>query len=161
MPLVYNELRGLARNLLRRESNRVTLQPTALVNEAYLRLIGQQEVSWESRAQFFGMAAKLMRNILVDHARRRQASRRGGGCFQISLESADRFNHQPGIDIVILNDALDELAVIKPEHSRIIELRFFGGLTIEETAAVMGVSHAAVERGWAFAKAWLRRSMGV
>ena len=161
MPLVYHELRGIARNYLRRESKDITFQPTSLVNEVYLRLLGQQQVSWETRAQFFGMASKLMRNILVDHARTRLASKRGGGQLKVSLADADRISNQPDIDMIILDDALNSLAATKPEHSRIVELRYFGGLTIEETATVLGVSPATVERSWAFARAWLRRQIGV
>lgn len=161
MPLVYNELRGIARSYLRRESKDITFQPTALVNEVYLRLLGQQQVSWETRAQFFGMASKLMRNILVDHARTRLASKRGGGQLKVSLADADRISNQPDIDMVILDDALNSLAATKPEHSRIVELRYFGGLTIDETATVLGVSPATVERSWAFARAWLRRQIGM
>lgn len=161
MPLVYNELRGIARGYLRRESNDITLQPTALVNEVYLRLSGQQNVNWESRAQFFGLASKLMRNILVDHARARLASKRGGGQFKVSLADADRIGNQPDVDMIILDDALNSLAATKPEHSRIVELRYFGGLTIEETAKVMGISPATVERSWTFARAWLRRQISM
>lgn len=161
MPLVYNELRSIARSYLRRESNNVTFQPTALVNEVYLRLSGQQNVSWESRAQFFGMASKLMRNILVDHARARLSSKRGGGQFKVSLADADRVSNQPEIDMIILDDALNSLAATKPDHSRIVELRYFGGLTIEETAKVMGISPATVERSWTFARAWLRRHISM
>jgi RNA polymerase sigma factor (TIGR02999 family) len=152
MPLVYNELRRMARSYLRRESNDITFQPTALVNEVYLRLLGQQNVSWENRAQFFGMASKMMRNILVDHARARLASKRGGGQFKVSLADADRIGNQPDIDLIILDDALNSLAATKPEHSRVVELRYFGGLTIEETAKVMGVSQATVERSWTFSR---------
>lgn len=161
MPLVYDELRRIAKSFLRRESSGITLQPTALVNEAYLRLVGQQNVSWENRAQFFGMAAKLMRNILVDHARNRRASKRGGGRFKVSLAGVEGLSSQPDIDMVILDDALNRLAALKPEHSRIVELRFFGGLTIEETANVMGLSHATIERSWTFARAWLRRQISM
>ncbi|MGA9774165.1 MAG: sigma-70 family RNA polymerase sigma factor [Blastocatellia bacterium] len=161
MPLVYNELRGMARSYLHRESKDITFQPTALVNEVYIRLLGQQQVSWDTRAQFFGMASKLMRNILVDHARTRLASKRGGGQLKVSLADADRISNQPDIDMIILDDALNRLAAIKPEHSRIVELRYFGGLTIEETATVLGVSPATVERSWAFARAWLRRQIGI
>ena len=161
MPLVYNELRRIARSYLRRESKDITFQPTALVNEVYIRLLGQQNVSWESRAQFFGMASRLMRNILVDHARARLASKRGGGQFKVSLGDADRISNQPDIEMVILDDALNSLAATKPEHSRIVELRYFGGLTIEETAKVMGISEATVERNWTFARAWLRRHISM
>lgn len=160
MPLVYAELRRLARNYLRRERRNHTLEPTALVHEAYLKLVGQQSVTWKNRAQFFALAAKLMRNILVDHARSRKAEKRGGERYLISLSKADRFAKKPDVDLIALDDALTDLEAIKPEHSRIIELRFFGGLTIEETAEAMGVSHATVERDWSFARSWLRREVG-
>lgn len=159
MPLVYNELRRLAKSYLRRERLNHTLQPTELVHEAYLRLIDQQHVSWQNRAQFFGLAATLMRHILVDHARERRAAKRQGQDYALSLSQADRFSRQPDVNLLALDDALQDLAAIKPQHSRIVELRFFGGLTIEETAAVLGVSHATIERGWSFARAWLRREI--
>ena len=159
MPLVYDELHKLAAAYLRREHHNNTLQPTALVNEAYVRLVGTQDASWQSRTQFFGMAAKLMRNILVDHARRRGAARRGGDQYRISLTRAERVAGKQDVDLVCLDDALTQLATTHPEHSRVIELRFFGGLTIEETAEVLGLAHATVERHWKFAKAWLRREL--
>ena len=159
MPLVYDELRRLANGYLRRERLSHTLQPTALVNEVYLQLIDQRSVSWQDRAQFFGLAARLMRHILVDHARQHRAAKRGGAQLKLSLSQADRFGNQPDMELIKLDDALQALAAIKPEHSRIVELRFFGGLTIEETAAITGMSHASVERGWNFARAWLRREM--
>jgi len=159
MPLVYQELRRLAKSYLRRERLNHTLQPTELVHEAYLRLVDQQRVSWQNRAQFFGMAATLMRHILVDHARERRAAKRQGKDYALSLSQADRFSRQPDVNLLALDDALKDLAAIKPQHSRIVELRFFGGLTIEETAAVLGISHATVEREWSFARAWLRREI--
>lgn len=159
MPLVYKELRRLANSYLRRQRQNHTLQPTALVNEAYLHLIGQQDVSLHNRAQFFGMAAKLMRNILVDHARERLALKRGGELYRLSLSKADRLTRKPDADLLALDDALNRLAEIRPEHSRIVELRFFGGLTIPETAEALGVSHATVEREWRFARSWLRSEM--
>ncbi|HEY7913620.1 MAG TPA: sigma-70 family RNA polymerase sigma factor [Blastocatellia bacterium] len=159
MPLVYETLRKLASGHLRRERGDLSLQPTALVHEAYLRLVEQSADGWQSRAQFFGLAAKVMRNILVDYARQRIAMKRGGGQLRVSLSKADRFNRRADVDLIALSDALNELAAIKPEHARVIELRFFAGLTIEETSAVMGISHATVERDWAFARAWLRREI--
>lgn len=159
MPLVYEELRWVASSYLRREQVNLSLQPTALVNEAYLRLINQQHIHWQSRAQFFGLAATLMRNILVDHARRAKAAKRGGPQYTLSLSQADRFGGEPDVNLIALDDALKELAAIKPQHSQIVELRFFGGLSIEETAAALGVSHATVERGWTFARAWLRSAL--
>lgn len=160
MPLVYDELHKLAAGYLRRERHNHTLQPTALVNEAYVRLVDQQNATWQNRAQFFGMAARLMRNILVDHARQRRAAKRGGEPFRLSLDKVERVFNKPDLDLVALDDALRDLEATNPEHSRIVELRFFGGLTIEETAQVLGVSHATVEREWSFARAWLRRELG-
>jgi len=161
MPLVYDELHKLAGIYLRRERHNHTLQPTALVNEAYVRLVDQENLSWQSRAQFYGLAAKLMRNILVDHARQHGAAKRGGEQLRLSLSDADRLGDKPDVDMIALDDALRDLESSYPEHSKIVELRFFGGLTIEETAEVLAVSHATVEREWAFARAWLRRLMEV
>jgi RNA polymerase sigma factor (TIGR02999 family) len=159
MPLVYAELRRLARVYLGREHHNLTLQPTAIVHEAYLRLIARETFTLEGRAQFFGMAAKMMRNILVDHARQHHAAKRGGIQYRLSLSKAERFSNKPDVELIALNDALDGLSAIKPLHARIVELRFFGGLTIEETAEVLGTSHATVERNWHFARAWLRRQI--
>jgi RNA polymerase sigma-70 factor (ECF subfamily) len=159
MPLVYDELRRVAIGYLRHERGNITLQPTALVHEAYLRLAGQQKIDWQSRAQFFGLAAAMMRNILVDHARQAKAAKRGGPQYTLSLSHADRIGSGPDLALVALDDALRELAAIKPQHSKSVELRFFGGLTIAETAEVLGVSHATVERGWTFARAWLRNAL--
>jgi len=159
LPLVYDELRRLAHSFLRRQPFHHTLQPTALVHEAYLRMVDQQRVSWENRAQFFGLAATLMRRILVDHTRQQMAAKRGGGETRVSLSEADRLGSEPDINLIALDEALDELAALNPQHSRIVELRYFGGLTIEETAIALDVSHATVERGWNMARAWLRREM--
>lgn len=160
MPLVYDELRRLANNYLRREPAGHTLQPTALVNEAYLKLVGQRKVNWQNRAHFFAISAKLMRRILVDHARQRQAAKRGGSAQQrLSITSAETLIKQPEIDLLALNEALDELAEMDPQQGRIVELKFFGGLSIEETAEVLGISHATVERDWKMARAWLRRQL--
>jgi RNA polymerase sigma-70 factor (ECF subfamily) len=159
MPLVYNELRRLAGSCLRRERRNHTLQPTALVHEAYLRLVDQRSTDWQGRAQFFGIAARLMRNILVDHARKHTAAKRGGPAIRLSLSEADRFDSKPDVELITLDLALQKLEAIKPQHSRIIELRFFGGLSIRETAQVLGISHATVERDWTFARAWLRREI--
>ena len=157
MPLVYSELRRLARNHLRRERLDHTLQPTALVNEAYLKLADQRRVRWQNRAQFFGVAAQLMRRILVDHAREHQAAKRGGADQQrLSITSAEGLAKQPGVDLLALNEALDELATTDPQQSRIVELKFFGGLSVEEIAEVLGISHATVGRDWKMARAWLR-----
>jgi RNA polymerase sigma-70 factor (ECF subfamily) len=160
MPLVYNELRRLASNYLRRERPGHTLQPTALVNEAYLKLIDQRNAKWQNRAQFFGISAQLMRRILVDHARQHQAAKRGGSDRKrLSITSAEALIKQPELDLLALNEALDELAEMDPQQGRIVELKFFGGLSIEETAEVLGVSHATVERDWKMARAWLRRKL--
>ena len=160
MPLVYSELRRLATNYLRRERTGHTLQPTALVNEAYLKLVGQKNAKWQNRAQFFAISAQLMRRILVDHARRHQASKRGGSELQrLSITTAEELVKDPAIDLLALNEALDELAKMDPQQSRIVELKFFGGLSIEETAEVLGIGHATVEREWKSARAWLRRQL--
>lgn len=159
MPVVYNELRRLAGIYLRRESPNNTMQPTALVHEAYLKLVDQKDVSWQNRAQFFGMAAKMMRNILVDHARQQKAAKRGGNQLKLSLTNIERLGSMPNIDLIALDEALNNLAAIKSQHSRIVELKFFGGLTIEEIAEVLEISHATVERDWNFARAWLRREL--
>src|SRR5262244_814085 len=160
MPLVYNELRRLASNYLRRERAGHTLQPTALVNEAYLKLVDQKNAKWQNRAQFFGISAQLMRRILVDHARQHQAAKRGGSNRQrLSITSAEPFARQPEVDLLALNEALDELAKMDPQQGRIVELKFFAGLSIEETAEVLGISHATVERDWKMARAWLRRQL--
>ncbi len=159
MPLVYEELRQLAASYLRRNAGAHTLQATALVHEAYVRLADRQSASMQHRAQFFGLAAKVMRDILVDHARRRQAAKHGGQQLRISLSQAERLGHKPEVELVALDDALKELAVTNPRHSRVVELRFFGGLTTEQAAEVMSLSHATVERYWSFARAWLRREL--
>jgi RNA polymerase sigma factor (TIGR02999 family) len=159
IPLVYEELRRLAGSYLRRLPGAHSLQATALVHEAYVRLADKQGSSMQHRAQFFGLAAKVMRDILVDHARKRLATKRGGEQLHLSLSQADRIGRKPEVDLVALDDALRQLAVTNPNHSRVVELRFFGGLTIEETAEVMKLSHATTERYWSFARAWLRREL--
>lgn len=160
MPLVYSELRRQAGNYLRREGPGHTLQPTALVNEAYLKLIDQKNAKWQNRAQFFGVAAQLMRRILVDHARQHQAAKRGGSDQQrLSITSAEKLVRQPEIDLLALHEALEELKALDTQQERIVELRFFGGLSIEETAEVLGIGHATVERDWKMARAWLRRKL--
>ena len=160
MPLVYSELRRLASNYLRRERAEHTLQPTALVNEAYLKLVDQRNARWQNRAHFFGIAAQLMRRILVDHARQRQAVKRGGQDQQrLSITSAETVIKQPQIDLLALNEAMDELAQLDPQQSRIVELKFFGGLSIEEIAEVLSIGHATVERDWKMARAWLRKQL--
>jgi RNA polymerase sigma factor (TIGR02999 family) len=160
MPLVYSELRRLAGNYLRRERQGHTLQPTALVNEAYLKLVDQRNARWQNRAQFYGVAAQLMRRILVDHARQHQAAKRGGSNQQrLSITSAGQLAREPELDLLALHEALEELARIDLQQSRIVELRYFGGLSIEETAEVLGIGHATVERDWKMARAWLRRKL--
>jgi RNA polymerase sigma-70 factor (ECF subfamily) len=160
MPLVQSELRRLAGNYLRRERPGHTLQPTALVNEAYLRLVDQRQANWQNRAQFYGIAAQLMRRILVDHARRHKATKRGGSDQQrLSLTSAHDVSDKPDLDLLALHEALEELATVDLQQSRIVELKFFGGLSIEETAEVMTLGHATVERDWKMARAWLRRKL--
>ncbi|MGH9931325.1 MAG: sigma-70 family RNA polymerase sigma factor [Pyrinomonadaceae bacterium] len=160
MPLVQSELRRLAGNYLRRERPGHTLQPTALVNEAYLRLVDQRQAKWQNRAQFYGIAAQLMRRILVDHARQHKAAKRGGLDQQrLSITSAHDVSDKPDLDLLALHEALEELATVDTQQSRIVELKFFGGLSIEETAEVMKLGHATVERDWKMARAWLRRKL--
>jgi RNA polymerase sigma factor (TIGR02999 family) len=159
MPLVYDELRRLARRCLRREPSGHTLQATALVNEAYLKLIQQSDVQWQNRAHFFAIAARLMRRILVDHARRHQASKRGGMVHRLPLDEALDVPEAQEVDLIALEEALIELARLDPEQCRIVELRFFGGLTVEEIAEVLGVSISTVKREWIMAKAWLFREI--
>lgn len=153
MPLVYDELRKLARHHLR--GGNLTLQPTAIVNEAWLRLVKQPQVSMEGRAQFFGLAARIIRELLIDDWRRRQRDKRGGDALRVSLTNIEAAAPASEFDLLALDEALHRLATRKPQHSRIVELRFFGGLTIAETAQVMGLSHATVERDWSLARAWL------
>ena len=155
MPLVYDELHRIASRYLRRERQGHTLQTTALINEAYLRIVDQKRVNWQSRAHFFGIAAQMMRRILVDHARSHLYAKRGGGAQKLTLDEAIATPQERDFDLVALDDALTTLAQIDPQQSRIIELRFFGGLTIEETAEVIGISPATVKRDWNMAKAWL------
>ena len=158
-PLVYDELHRLAVAYLRRERREHTLQPTALVNELYLKIFDQRRTNWRNRSQFFGVAAKLMRRILVDHARAHQTTKRGGDRFCVSLEKIPAFGDQPDADLLALHDVLKRLEQIDPVQARIVELRFFGGLTIEEAAEVMEISHATVEREWKTAKAYLKREL--
>jgi RNA polymerase sigma-70 factor, ECF subfamily len=170
VPLVYAELRRQARRAMRREGDGHTLQPTALVHEAWLRLGDQHDGRWESRTQFFAIAAQTMRRVLVDHARTRRALKRGGGAVQVSLSDADRAVAAPGagpaggspldpVDLLALNDALARLAVLDPHKARLVELRYFAGLSIPEAATALGVSQATVGREWAVARMWLRREL--
>ena len=155
LPLVYAELRRLAASYLRRERAGHTLQPTALVHEAYLRMIDQTQAHWQNRAHFFGVAAQMMRRILVDHARAQQAEKRGGEFQKLSLDENIDVSGQRADELVALDDALERLAEIDPKKSRVVELRFFGGLSVEETAEVLGVSAPTIKREWRMAKAWL------
>lgn len=155
MASIYDELHKRAKHYLARERIGGTLQATALVNEVYLRLIKQQEVEWQNRAHFFGVAAQMMRRILVDNARNRQASKRGGGGFKLSLdEVAELATEQEGL-LIDLDDALNTLNALDPRQSKIVELRFFGGLSVEETAEVLNISPITVNREWRLAKMWL------
>jgi len=158
-PLVYDELHRLAVAYLRRERREHTLQPTALVNELYLKIFDQQRTNWRNRAQFFGVAAQLMRRILVDHARAHYSTKRGGDRFCVSLRNVAAFGAQPDADLLALHDVLNRLEELDPDQARIVELRFFGGLTIKETAEVMQSSHATVEREWRIAKAFIKREL--
>jgi RNA polymerase sigma-70 factor, ECF subfamily len=159
MPLVYEELRRLAHRYMDRERPEHTLQTSALVNEAYLRLIDQKDVKWQNRAHFFGIAAQMMRRILVDYARKRSFVKRGGDLQSVPLEDAMIVSPRRAAEVVALDDALNNLAELDPRKSQIIELRFFGGLSIEEAAEVLGVSPGTVMRDWTFARAWLRREI--
>ena len=159
MPLVYGELHRLAAAYLRRERAGHTLQPTALVNEAYLRLIDQSRIQWQNRAHFVGVAAQMLRRVLVDHARAKRAAKRGGGAVVVSLDESLAAGTGQNLDLVALDDALSELARIDPQQSRIVELRFFAGVSIQETAESLGISAATVNRDWAVARAWLFRRL--
>lgn len=159
-PLVYEDLRHLAARYMQREPAGHALQSTALVHEAYLRLVDQRQVQWRNRAHFFGVAAQMMRRILVDYARRRRAERRGGGWERVTL-TGDPVGPDGGneVDVLALHEALERLAAFDPRQERIVELRYFAGLTIEETAEVVGASPATVARDWTMAKAWLRANL--
>lgn len=155
LPLIYNELRRLAHNFLHRERPGHTLQTTALVHEAYLKLIDQKDARWQNRAHFFAISAQAMRRILIDSARRHTADKRGGKAEKISLEEVALVSNDPDDNLLALDKALDGLAQIDAQQSRIVELRYFGGLTIEETGHVMNLSPATIKREWAMARAWL------
>jgi len=159
IPLVYDELRRLARYYMRRERAGATLQTTALVNEAYMRLVDQKNVQWQNRAHFFAIAAQLMRRILIDRARKRYNSKRGGDVRKVSLDQAAIVSTGRSSDLVALDEALTDLEAIDQRKSKVVELRFFGGLNIEETAEVMSISPATVQREWSMAKAWLYREI--
>lgn len=155
MPVVYDELRRVAAGHLRHERPNHTLQATALVNEVYLHLVDESRVNWQNRAHFFGAASRLMRQILVDHARNRQALKRGGGVCKVSLAEAAHAHVESDHEVVALDEALNALAELDPQQSRLVELRYFGGLSIEETAEVLGLSPATVKRHWNSARLWL------
>ncbi len=157
MPIVYEELRRLARGFMGRERNNHTLQTSALINEAYLKLVDQDETNWQNRAHFFAVAAQIMRHILVDHARSYGYEKRGAGAQRVSLDDAKVFSEERAGELVALDDALTDLAAVDPRKSRLVELRFFGGLNIDETAEVMDLSPTTVQREWRAAKAWLQR----
>ena len=157
LPVVYNELRNLARKCLGGQRHDQTLQSTALVHEAYLRLVNVNQVQWEDRAHFFAVAAQMMRRILVDHARARHAAKRGGGQLTLILDDAVALPRQRSVDLIALDDALTALAALDRRQSQIVELRFFAGLSIEDAARVLMISPATVKREWATARAWLRR----
>jgi RNA polymerase sigma factor (TIGR02999 family) len=160
MPLVYDELRGLASAYLARERQGHTLQTTALVHEAYVKLVDQRRVEWQNRAHFFGVAAQMMRRILVSHARAHRAKKRGHGALPLSLDEAPEVRAKPKVDLVALDEALDRLTEIDPRQGRVVELRFFGGLSIEEAGEVLSLSPATVGREWRMAKAWLYKELG-
>jgi RNA polymerase sigma factor (TIGR02999 family) len=155
VPFIYRHLRERAAAYLRAERRNHTLQPTALVNEAYLRLVDQQHVDWQNRAQFFGVASKMMRRILVDHARRRKMVKRSGQWLRVSLTDHARPGPEPDFDVLALDELLGRLADFDPRKSRVVELRYFGGLSLEETAVVLAIAPRTVEREWRAARAWL------
>jgi len=163
LPLVYDELHRSAARAMRGENTGHTLQPTALVNEVYLRLVDQTAASWKNRSQFFGVAAQAMRRILVDHARARLSDKRGGGARALTLDELHDIPQSPDepgeIDLLSLNEALDKLAAFDPGQARVVELRYFAGLNIDETAEALGISSATVKREWVVARAWLRREL--
>lgn len=159
MPLVYDRLRLLAQKLLRHESAAHTLQPTALVNEAYMRMVGQNQVDWQGKTHFFAIGAKMMRRILVDHARRKMSKKRGGGMHRIALADDLCVSNRNDEDVLAIEEALEKLAQLDPRQAQIVELRFYGGLTVEEVAEVLGVSKRTVEADWTMLRAWLRREL--
>jgi RNA polymerase sigma factor (TIGR02999 family) len=159
MPVVYTELRQLAHQYMRRERPGHTMQTTALIHEAYLRLVDQNQVRWQHQAHFFGIAARLMRQILIEHARSRTRAKRGGGVGTISLDEAAIVSQARATELLALDDALERLATIDPRKSQVVELRFFGGLSVEEAAQVLNIAPNTVLRDWRMAKAWLRREI--
>jgi RNA polymerase sigma-70 factor (ECF subfamily) len=160
MPLVYKELKRLAGSYLRRERPDHTLQSAALVNEAYLRLVDQTQTRWQNKAHFYGIAAQMMRRVLADHARGHNAAKRGAGMPELELNEAVAQAQARSVDLVDLEEALQKLEKLDPQQGKIVELRFFSGLSIEDTANVLGISPATVKRDWAVARAWLFREVG-
>jgi len=160
VPLVYDQLRALGRSYLARRPHQVLLEPTVLVHEAWLQLAFQQELRLNTRLQFFALAAKVMRDVLSDHFRRQHAAKRGGSRVALQWEGAEDPGAPPGTDWLVLDDALNRLSRIKPRYAQIVELKFFAGLTIEESAEALRTSHATIEREWNFARLWLRRELG-
>ena len=156
IPLLYDELRRLAAHFLKDERQGHTLQPTALVNEAYLRLAGQTRADWQNRAQFMAVAAQVMRRILVDYARQHIAAKRGGGIAGVSLDEVRTGGGEPSEELLVIDEALDRLKELDPQQARVVEMRYFGGLTVEETADALDIAPRTVKREWAMAKAWLR-----
>lgn len=159
MPLVYQELRRLASYHLNRESSSHTLQPTALVNEAYLRLVKQDQATWNDRSHFFAIAARMMRRILVDHARGHLAAKRGAGAAKLTLDEAVNVGQRSDAELIEVDQALERLAALDAQQAQVVELRFFAGLSVEEAADVLGISPATVKRDWASARAWLHREL--
>jgi RNA polymerase sigma factor (TIGR02999 family) len=159
IPVVYDELHKLASRHLRRERSDHTLQTTALVHEAYLKLVGQKDANWQNRAQFFGVAAEMMRRILVDHARRHRASKRGGSFYKVTLDDGLTSSVQSDAELLALDEAFERLAAFDPRQSRVVELRIFGGLTFEEIAHAINISPRTARREWSMAKAWLRKEI--
>jgi len=159
MPMVYNELHQVAERLLRHESRGHTLQPTALVNEAYLRLIGQTKVDWQGKTHFFAIGAKMMRRILVDHARRKKSQKRGGRFHRIALADDLCVSNSNDEDVLAIEEALAKLEKLDPRQAKIVELRFYGGLNVHDVAEVLGVSKRTVESDWTMVRAWLRREL--
>jgi RNA polymerase sigma factor (TIGR02999 family) len=159
LPLVYDEFRALARHYLAQERMNHTLQPTALVHEAYMKLVDQTRVDWQGKSHFFAVAAQAMRRILVDHARSRQREKRGGGRARVVLDEAVALSPQKDEDVLALDEALEKLARLDARQAKVVELRFFGGLSVEEVAEALGVSKRTVEGDWTFARAWLSREL--
>jgi RNA polymerase sigma factor (TIGR02999 family) len=159
LPMVYDEFRALARHYLAQERANHTLQPTALVHEAYMKLVDQTRVDWQGKSHFFAVAAQAMRRILVDHARSRQRDKRGGGRARVVLDEAVALSPQKDEDVIALDEALEKLAQLDPRQAKVVELRFFGGLTIKETAELMAMSEMTVRREWMTAKRWLQEEM--